>query len=154
MAGEGDALTQGKPALWGQHGVHCHLICILWKQLILYLSCARARTGSRIPSSSARRAVTTKTVRETEAAALAYVVSQAIGLETGTAAVDYIQLHRRDANLLLKASNTIVGGRQDSRRVLENQNLLEVVARLDSAPRWNSYFFGGFRRRIASSSNA
>lgn len=33
-----------------------------------------------------------KTVRETEAEAVAFVVSQAIGLETGTAASDYIQL--------------------------------------------------------------
>ncbi|MGD9689483.1 MAG: ArdC family protein [Phycisphaerales bacterium] len=34
-----------------------------------------------------------KTVRETEAEAVAFVVSQAIGLDTGTAASDYIQLY-------------------------------------------------------------
>ncbi|MBX3357327.1 MAG: hypothetical protein KF745_02755 [Phycisphaeraceae bacterium] len=34
-----------------------------------------------------------KTVRETEAEAVAFVVSSAIGLETGTAASDYIQLY-------------------------------------------------------------
>ncbi|MEK6701635.1 MAG: ArdC family protein [Planctomycetota bacterium] len=34
-----------------------------------------------------------KTVRETEAEAVAFVVCQAIGLETGTAASDYIQLY-------------------------------------------------------------
>lgn len=34
-----------------------------------------------------------KTVRETEAEAVAFVVSQAIGLRTGTAASDYIQLY-------------------------------------------------------------
>ncbi len=36
---------------------------------------------------------TSKTVRETEAEAVAYVVCQAIGLETGSAASDYIQLY-------------------------------------------------------------
>src|SRR6202042_837042 len=38
-----------------------------------------------------RRATTTKTIRETEAEAIAFVVSSAIGLETGTSASDYIQ---------------------------------------------------------------
>lgn len=37
-----------------------------------------------------RRATTTKTVGETEAEAVAFVVSHAIGLATGTAASDYI----------------------------------------------------------------
>lgn len=36
---------------------------------------------------------TSKTVRETEAEAVAFVVCQAIGLETGSAASDYIQLY-------------------------------------------------------------
>jgi len=40
-----------------------------------------------------RRSETSKTLRETEAEAVAFVVSQAIGLETGTAASDYIQLY-------------------------------------------------------------
>jgi hypothetical protein len=38
---------------------------------------------------------------------VAYVVSQAIGLETGTAAADYIQLHRGDSKLLLESLNCI-----------------------------------------------
>jgi hypothetical protein len=54
-----------------------------------------------------RRAATTKTIRETEAEAVAYVVSQGIGLETGTAAQDYIQLHRGDAKLLLESLNYV-----------------------------------------------
>jgi antirestriction protein ArdC len=37
-----------------------------------------------------RRASTTKRLRETEAEAIAFVVCQAIGLETGTASVDYV----------------------------------------------------------------
>jgi antirestriction protein ArdC len=54
-----------------------------------------------------RRAATSKTVRETEAEAVAYVVCQAIGLETGTAAADYIQLYRGDARVLLESLNYI-----------------------------------------------
>jgi antirestriction protein ArdC len=74
-----------------------------------------------------RRAATTKTVRETEAEAVAYVVCQAIGLETGTAAADYIQLHRGDAKLLLESLNFV---RLAASRILdgifENQELPEV----------------------------
>jgi len=47
-----------------------------------------------------RRTLTTKQVRETEAEAVAFVVSRAIGLEAGTASADYIQLWHGDANLL------------------------------------------------------
>jgi antirestriction protein ArdC len=39
------------------------------------------------------RKTLSKTVRETEAEAVAFVVCQAIGLDTGTAAADYIQLY-------------------------------------------------------------
>ena len=37
-----------------------------------------------------RRTLTTKQVRETEAEAVAFVVCQAIGLQTGTASKDYV----------------------------------------------------------------
>jgi antirestriction protein ArdC len=43
-----------------------------------------------------RRAETTKTIRETEAEAVAFVVCHAIGLDTNTAAVDYIKLYNGD----------------------------------------------------------
>ena len=49
----------------------------------------------------ANRAMTTKCQRETEAEAVAFVVCHAIGLETGTASQDYIQLYNGDAKLLL-----------------------------------------------------
>ena len=39
-----------------------------------------------------RRTLTTKQVRETEAEAVAFVVCQSVGLQTGTASTDYIQL--------------------------------------------------------------
>ena len=47
-----------------------------------------------------RRSSTTKRVRETEAEAVAFVVCSAIGLETGSAAQDYIGLYDGDAKLL------------------------------------------------------
>jgi len=42
---------------------------------------------------SERRAKTTRTVRETEAESVAFVVSSAIGLDIGTASSDYIQMY-------------------------------------------------------------
>src|SRR6266513_2878148 len=47
-----------------------------------------------------RRASTSKRSRETEAEAVAFVVCQAIELETGSAAQDYIQLYEGEAKLL------------------------------------------------------
>lgn len=48
---------------------------------------------------SERRTLTTKTVREAEAEAVA-LVCNAIGLETRTASSDYIQLYHGNATLL------------------------------------------------------
>lgn len=47
-----------------------------------------------------RRSSTTKRVRETEAEAVAFVVCNSIGLDTGSAAQDYIGLYGGDAKLL------------------------------------------------------
>lgn len=47
-----------------------------------------------------RRADTTKTIRETEAEAVAFVVCHAIGLDTNTAAEDYIKLYNSDSATL------------------------------------------------------
>jgi hypothetical protein len=47
-----------------------------------------------------RRTLTTKKVRETEAEAVAFVVCQAVGLQTGTSSADYIQLWHGDAKPL------------------------------------------------------
>ena len=49
---------------------------------------------------SERRGQTTKTIRETDAEAVAFVVCHAIGLDTNTAAVDYISLYSGDAATL------------------------------------------------------
>ena len=48
-----------------------------------------------------RRTEMNKCIRETEAESVAYVVCAAIGLETGTAAQDYVGLYGGDAKILL-----------------------------------------------------
>jgi antirestriction protein ArdC len=50
-----------------------------------------------------RRSATSRRIRETEAEATAFVVCHAIGLETGSAASDYIQLWNGDAQLLTES---------------------------------------------------
>jgi hypothetical protein len=54
-----------------------------------------------------RRTATTKTVRETEAEAVAFVVGKAIGLVTGSASVDYINLYHGNASLLAESLEVI-----------------------------------------------
>ena len=54
-----------------------------------------------------RRTATTNTVRETEAEAIAFVVSQTIGLDTGNAAADYIHLYHGNAALLAESLEVI-----------------------------------------------
>jgi len=54
-----------------------------------------------------RRTLTTKQVRETEAEAVAFVVCQTVGLQTGTASADYIQLWHGDANLLRESLEAV-----------------------------------------------
>ena len=65
---------------------------------------------------SERRAETTKRIRETEAEAVAFVVCRAIGIETGTAAADYIQIYRGDAKLLVESLQHI---QQTATRILD-----------------------------------
>ena len=54
-----------------------------------------------------RRTVITKTVKETEAESVAFVVSKAIGLETGSASADYIQLYHGNAALLQESLEVV-----------------------------------------------
>lgn len=54
-----------------------------------------------------RRTATTKTVRETEAEAIAFVVGKTIGLETGRASADYIHLYHGNAALLTESLEVI-----------------------------------------------
>jgi hypothetical protein len=54
-----------------------------------------------------RRTLTTKQVRETEAEAVAFVVCQSVGLQTGTTSADYIQLWHGDAKLLQESLEVV-----------------------------------------------
>jgi hypothetical protein len=54
-----------------------------------------------------RRTATTKTVRETEAEAVAFVVGKAVGLVTGSASADYIHLYHGNASLLAESLEVI-----------------------------------------------
>jgi antirestriction protein ArdC len=54
-----------------------------------------------------RRTATTKVVRETEAEAIAFVVSQTIGLDAGRASADYIHLYHGNAALLTESLEVI-----------------------------------------------
>jgi hypothetical protein len=54
-----------------------------------------------------RRTATTKTVRETEAEAVAFVVGKTIGLETGRASADYIHLYHGNSALLTESLEVI-----------------------------------------------
>jgi O-succinylbenzoate synthase len=54
-----------------------------------------------------KRWLVNRTVRETEAEAVAFVVCEAIGLETNQAAADYIQLYDGDRDTLLNSLDRI-----------------------------------------------
>jgi hypothetical protein len=54
-----------------------------------------------------RRTMTTATVRETEAEAVAFIVGQAIGLEMGRASSDYIQMYAGNAALLAESLEVV-----------------------------------------------
>ncbi len=69
-----------------------------------------------------RRTSTTKTIRETEAEAVAFVVGKAVGLVTGTASADYIQLYHGNASLLAESLEVI------------QQTASVILAALEPAP--------------------
>jgi len=51
----------------------------------------------------ARRSETTRTIRETEAEAVAFIVSHAIGLDTNTSSSDYVALYDGDKQTLMES---------------------------------------------------
>jgi hypothetical protein len=63
--------------------------------------------GHELLHKSERRTMTTTTVRETEAEAVAFIVGQAIGLEMGQASSDYIQMYAGNATLLAESLEII-----------------------------------------------
>jgi hypothetical protein len=57
-----------------------------------------------------RRTITTKTVRETEAESIAFIVSRAVGLNTGTASSDYVAMYGGNVELLTESLAVIQQG--------------------------------------------
>jgi hypothetical protein len=51
--------------------------------------------------------MTTATVRETEAEAVAFIVGQSVGLDMGTASSDYIQMYAGNSALLAESLEVI-----------------------------------------------
>ena len=64
-------------------------------------------TAHELLHKAERRTATTKTVRETEAEAVAFVVGKAVGLVTGNASAEYIQLYHGNASLLAESLEVI-----------------------------------------------
>jgi hypothetical protein len=74
---------------------------------------------------SERRTATTKTVRETEAEAIAFVVGKSVGLTTSTASSDYISLYHGNAALLTESLELV---QQTSAVILAAIQTEEVVS--------------------------
>ena len=72
-----------------------------------------------------RRTATTKVVRETEAEAIAFVVSQTIGLDAGRASADYIHLYHGNAALLTESLEII---QRTSALILSAIEMVQVEA--------------------------
>jgi hypothetical protein len=64
-------------------------------------------TAHELLHKAERRTATTKTVRETEAEAVVFVVGKAVGLITGSASADYISLYHGNASLLAESLEVI-----------------------------------------------
>jgi hypothetical protein len=64
-------------------------------------------TAHELLHKAERRTMTTATVRETEAEAVAFIVGQSVGLDMGTASSDYIQMYAGNATLLAESLEVI-----------------------------------------------
>ncbi|WP_026441388.1 ArdC family protein [Pseudacidobacterium ailaaui] len=91
-------------------------------------------TAHELLHKTERRTMTTATVRETEAEAVAFIVGQAVGLEMGTASSDYIQMYAGNAALLTESleviqrtSAVILGAILSEDAASERNSLAEVA---------------------------
>ncbi|WP_425399165.1 ArdC-like ssDNA-binding domain-containing protein [Aeoliella sp.] len=73
----------------------------------LLLTLVHEASHERLHADADRRKETTKTIRETEAEAVAHVVCQALGLNTLEHCADYIQLYNGDAEVFAKSMEYI-----------------------------------------------
>ena len=91
-------------------------------------------TAHELLHKAERRTMTTATVRETEAEAVAFIVGQAIGLEVGNSSADYIQLYHGDVALLTESleviqrtSAVILGAITEQAQATEGKAVPEVA---------------------------
>jgi hypothetical protein len=91
-------------------------------------------TAHELLHKAERRTMTTATVRETEAEAVAFIVGQSVGLEMGTASSDYIQMYAGNAALLAESleviqrtSAVILAAIQVDEPTQENEAVAEVA---------------------------
>lgn len=75
-----------------------------------------------------------RTVRETEAEAVAYVVSDTVGLACGSAASDYIQLYQGDRELFLASLTRIRGTAMEIIAAIEERETEPVTPAATSEP--------------------
>ena len=71
------------------------------------LTLVHEASHERLHADSERRTETTKTIRETEAEAVAHVVCRALGLDSLEHCADYIQLYNGDAEVFTKSMDHI-----------------------------------------------
>jgi hypothetical protein len=86
--------------------------------------------GHELLHRSERRTLTTKTVRETEAESIAFIVSRAVGLNTGTASSDYVAMYGGNVELLAESLAVI---QQASATILDALFVEEPEAELEKA---------------------
>jgi hypothetical protein len=91
-------------------------------------------TAHELLHKAERRTMTTATLRETEAEAVAFIVGQAIGLEIGNSSADYIQLYHGNAALLTESleviqrtSAVILGAITEHTQTTESAAVAEVA---------------------------
>ncbi len=91
-------------------------------------------TAHELLHKAERRTMTTATVRETEAEAVAFIVGQSVGLDMGTASSDYIQMYAGDAALLAESleviqrtSAVILSAIQTEELTQENESVAELA---------------------------
>ena len=91
-------------------------------------------TAHELLHKTERRTMTTATVRETEAEAVAFIVGQSVGLEMGTASSDYIQMYAGNSALLAESleviqrtSAVILAAVQVDEPTQENEAVAEVA---------------------------
>ncbi len=69
--------------------------------------CTLAESSQLLHQRTGRKELLSRTVRETEAEVVAFVVCRALGLETTTRSADYIQLYRGNSQTLSDSSDMI-----------------------------------------------